>query len=171
MNTIVETEAVADSVFSVAGAAEETLVLEDFFRGRSHARGAFYGRFDKSERWLSVVIDSSWDGKTLTMVEDFTYDDGELDHKTWRFERTGARTYNATREDVIGTGRATADGAAMRLAYTVALKTEKWGDIHLRFSDRLTLRPDGTVLNRAVVTKWGIRIGHVELVMTREGTA
>ena len=69
---------------------------------------------------------------------------------------------------MIGTGRAYAERGAMRLDYVVGLKMEKWGVVHLRFADTLTLRPDGTVLNRAVVTKWGIRLGHVEIVMTRE---
>ena len=164
MNAIAETAPAAESALRKGG----ELVLEEFFAGRSYARGSFHGRFDKSERWLSVVIDGHWDGVTLTMAEDFAYDDGEKDRKTWRFTRTGHRTYRATREDVIGVARAYGDGAAMRLDYVVALRMEKWGVIHLRFRDRLTLEPDGTVRNRALVSKWGIRVGHVDLVMTRE---
>lgn len=167
MNATVETMPVVDSAAPLSNA----LVLERFFTGRSHARGAFHGRFDGSVRWLSVVIDGSWDGATLTMVEDFAYDDGERDRKTWRFHRDGPRLYRATREDVVGTGRAYADGETMRLDYVVALKMDKWGTVHLRFRDTMSLRADGTVLNRAVVTKWGIRVGHVELVMTRDGAA
>jgi hypothetical protein len=171
MNATAQAHPVVESAVSAVAAPAKALVLETFFAGRSHARGAFYGRFDKTERWFSVVIDGTWDGTTLTMVEDFTYDDGELDHKTWRFVRTGQRSYRARREDVIGSGRAYAEGPAMRLDYVVALKMEKWGVIHLRFADTLTLQPDGTVLNRAVVSKWGIRLGHVEIVMTRERAA
>ena len=82
MNATIETQMPFESAVATAAAPTGVLVLEHFFIGRSHARGAFYGRFDKTERWFSVVIDGSWDGTTLTMVEDFTYDDGELDHKT-----------------------------------------------------------------------------------------
>ena len=35
------------------------------------------------------------------------------------------------------------------------------------FADILALRADGTLLNRATVGKWGLRIGRVELVLRK----
>lgn len=144
-----------------------TLVLEDFFAGRVTARGTFVNSFTGAVRGLSVEIDGSFDGTVLTLVENFAYDDGERDRKTWKLTRVGERTYEGTREDVIGTASAYPDGLAMRLEYVVALKTEQWGDIHVRFRDVLALEADGTLVNRAVVSKWGMRLGRVELRMTR----
>jgi hypothetical protein len=146
----------------------KTLVLEDFFNGRSHARGTFVNSFTGAVRGLTVVIDGSFDGKVLTLVEDFAYDDGEKDKKTWQLTRTGPRTYTGTREDVIGEAKAYPDGDNMRLEYMVALKTEAYGDIHVRFRDVLALEPGGTLINRATVSKWGLRLGRVELRMTPE---
>ena len=146
----------------------QKLVLEEFFPGRVLARGTFKPTLSGPDRGLTVIIDSTWDGNTLTMVEDFTYDDGELDHKTWRFTRTAERTYTGTREDVLGTARTYPDGDAMRLEYKVVLKTEAYGDLHVRFRDIMALETDGTLINRAVVSKWGIKLGNVELRMTRE---
>ncbi len=148
--------------------AGPTLVLEEFFPGRVIARGVFAPTFGGPDRGLTVVIDGSWDGKTLTLVEDFAYDDGEKDKKTWRLTRTGERTYTGTREDVVGPARATPDGAAMRLDYQVVLKTEAYGDLQVRFRDIMLLEADGTLVNRAVVSKWGIRLGRVELRMKQE---
>lgn len=144
----------------------KTLVFEQFFPGRVTARGTFVNSFTGAVRGLSVVIDGSFDGKTLTLVEDFAYDDGERDRKIWKLTRIGERTYEGQREDVIGTAKAYPDRAAMRLEYVVALKTEAWGDIHVRFRDVLALEADGTLVNRAVVSKWGLRLGRVELRMT-----
>jgi hypothetical protein len=144
------------------------LVLEEFFPGRVIARGTFKPTLVGMERGLTVIIDSTWDGKVLTLAEDFTYDDGELDKKTWRFTRTAERTYTGTREDVIGTARTFPDGDAMRLEYQVVLKTEAYGDLHVRFRDIMALEDDGTLINKAVVSKWGIKLGDVELRMTRE---
>lgn len=147
------------------------LTLEEFFQGPVTARGTFVNSFTGAVRGLTVAIDSSFDGKTLTLVEDFAYDDGERDQKTWRLTRTGDRTYTGTREDVIGEAKAFPDGDNMRLEYVVALKTEAWGDIHVRFRDVLALDEDGTLVNKAVVSKWGLRLGRVELRMTRVNAA
>lgn len=159
------TAAACASAPDAAGA--RTLTLEEFFQGHVTARGTFINSFTGDVRGLTVAIDSSFDGKTLTLVEDFAYDDGERDKKTWQLTRTGDRTYTGTREDVIGEAKAFPDGVNMRLEYVVALKTEAWGDIHVRFRDVLALEDDGTLVNRAVVSKWGLRLGRVELRMTR----
>lgn len=151
--------------------AARTLVFEEFFPGRVTARGSFVNSFTGGVRGLSVVIDGSFEGKVLTLVEDFANDDGERDRKTWQLKRIGERTYEGTREDVIGLAKAYPDGDAMRLEYVVALKTEAWGDIHVRFRDILALEADGTLVNRAVVSKWGLRLGRVELRMTPETVA
>jgi len=151
--------------------AARKLNFEEFFPGRVHARGTFVNAFTGDVRGLTVVIDGSFDGKVVTLVEDFVYDDGEKDVKTWKLTKIGERTYTGTREDVIGTAKAYPDGDAMRLEYVVALKTEKYGDIHVRFRDILALNADGTLVNKAVVSKWGLRLGRVELRMTREDAA
>ncbi len=172
IRTVILVAALSSTVAACASAPEadsaRKLTLEEFFPGRVHARGTFTNSFTGDVRGLTVVIDGSFDGKVLTLVEDFVYDDGEKDKKTWQLTRTGDRTYTGTREDVIGTAKAFADGDAMRLEYVVALKTEKYGDIHVRFRDILALQPDGSLVNKAVVSKWGLRLGRVELRMVPE---
>lgn len=144
-----------------------TLRMENFFPGRVMAEGVFTPRFGGDPRGLTVTIDSTWDGKVLILAEDFVYSDGERDKKTWRLTPTGDRTFSGVREDVIGTARLFPDGPAMRLDYTVILKTEAFGPLHVRFRDILALQPDGSLLNKAVVSKWGLTLGTVELRMTR----
>ena len=50
----------------------------------------------------------------------------------------------------------------VRLEYSVKL-----GGWTVDFADILALRADGTLLNRATVAKWGLRIGRVELVLRK----
>jgi hypothetical protein len=50
----------------------------------------------------------------------------------------------------------------VRLTYTVRISG--WT---VRFADLLALRADGSLLNRATVSKWGIRVGTVELVLRK----
>ncbi len=142
------------------------LVLEQALTGRLLADGAFVNSLTGAETRLSVVIDGAWDGKVLTLVEDFTYDSGLKERKTWRLTKTSDGVYSGTREDVIGTADVRQDGDGVRLDYHVTLETGL-GPLAVRFQDLLTLNADGSVANAAVVSKFGLRIGRVALTMRR----
>ena len=57
------------------------------------------------------------------------------------------------------------DGKAMRMVYSV--KLAGWT---VDFMDVLALREDGSLLNRATVGKWGLRLARVELVLRKATT-
>ncbi|MDB5650078.1 MAG: hypothetical protein JWL62_1598, partial [Hyphomicrobiales bacterium] len=88
------------------------------------------------------------------------------DRKTWVLTKTGPSTYSGTREDVIGTADGRLDGPTFRLAYTATVKT-KQSTIDLGFNDVLGLLPDGSVLNRATVSKLGVKVGEVTLHISK----
>ena len=138
------------------------LVLESFFPGKTVGEGVFTNSWTGSQRKFDVVIEGTWDGRTLTLVEDFVFADGEKDRKTWRLEQTGPGTYVGTREDVVGQARAWTEGKVVRLEYSVTL-----GGVTVDFSDVLALTAPDALINKATVGKWGIRVGRVELVLRR----
>ena len=142
--------------------AEPPLVMEEFFAGVSDGEGVFVNSWTGTERRFRVVIAGFWDGKELTLVEDFDYADGEKDRKTWRLQSQGPGTFTGTREDVVGQARVWTEDRRVRLEYSVEL-----GGWTVEFADILALRADGTLLNRATVAKWGLRIGRVELVLRK----
>lgn len=142
--------------------ADPPLVLESFFEGGTEGEGMFVNRWTGEERRFHVRISGTWDGTTLTMVEDFDYADGEKDRKTWELTRTGPGTFTGTREDVVGDARIWTEGRVVRLEYTVRLAGWTVG-----FADVLALRADGTLVNRATVGKWGIRLGRVDLTLRK----
>ena len=82
--------------------AEPPLIMEEFFAGVSDGEGVFVNSWTGTERRFQVVIAGFWDGKELTLVEDFDYADGEKDRKTWRLQSKGPGTFTGTREDVVG---------------------------------------------------------------------
>lgn len=143
----------------------QTLVLEEFFPGRTVAQGQFVNSWTGSSRAFEVTIDGSWDGRTLVLVEDFVFADGERDRKTWSFERIAPGRYTGTREDVVGKAQVWTDGKAVRLEYTVKL-----GGWTVDFADVLAYQAPGVVLNKATVSKWSIPVGRVELVMRRDAS-
>jgi hypothetical protein len=138
----------------------ETLVLERVLAGRTLCEGVFVTSFTGHRTTLQVAIAGSWDGAVLTLDENFVFGDGSTDHKTWRFRKTGEGTYDGTREDVIGVARAVRDGRAVRLDYRIRLS-----GVAVRFRDLLYLDENGAVVNRAVVSKFGLVAGRLELIM------
>jgi hypothetical protein len=142
--------------------AEPPLVMEEFFAGVADGEGVFVNSWTGTERRFRVVIAGFWDGKELTLVEDFDYADGEKDRKTWRLQSQGPGTFTGTREDVVGQARVWTEERRVRLEYSVKL-----GGWTVDFADVLALRSDGSLLNQATVAKWGLRIGRVELVLRK----
>lgn len=140
------------------------LVLHEWFSGPTHAVGRFRNYFSGAERKLAVDLRGRWNGKVLSLFEDFFYADGERDQKTWFFERTGEGSYIGTREDVVTPAQVTTPQPdTVRFGYTADLKLPS-GVMRLDFDDTLTLRADGTVFNRATVSRFLIPLGDVELV-------
>lgn len=159
--------ALAASPLASAFAAAPRLVLHEWFAGRTHAVGGFVNRFTGEERRLAVDLTGRWDGRRLTLFEDFFYADGERDQKTWVFEKTGPETYRGTREDVVAPAEVTSPAPdTVVFGYTADLKLPS-GVTRLGFQDKLVLRPDGTVLNTATVSRFFIPVGDVTLVFHR----
>jgi Protein of unknown function (DUF3833) len=147
-----------------APGASKTLVLEEALAGQTLGEGVFVNSLTGAETNFSVVINGTWDGKILTLIEDFTFEDGTKDRKTWNIVKTDAGRYRGTREDVLGSADVTQDGQTVRLDYYVTLRTGL-GGINVRFRDLLYLQDDRTIANKAVVSKFGLRIGRVEITM------
>jgi len=140
------------------------LVLEHALSGRVLGEGMFVNSITGGETRFSVVMDGTWDGKVLKLVEDFTYTDGSTDRKTWFLTKKSEGVYEGTREDVIGLADVRSDGAGVRLDYEVTLQTGI-GGIDVRFQDLLYLNADGSIANMAVVSKFGLRVGRVDITM------
>lgn len=177
MKTVLSVAAlVAASTFATACATRppapteatgSAFVLERDLVGASTARGEFRA-ITGVRRPFTAQLNGTWDGETLTLVEDFAYDDGERDRKTWRLQRVGPGEFTGTREDVVGQARGFQDGNAFRLEYDVILPTENGRGRKVRFRDVLALRADGDILNTATVGWFGFRVGSVSLVIERD---
>jgi Protein of unknown function (DUF3833) len=137
----------------------QTMHLEKVLPPITRATGSF-AAINGVKRSFTVDLRTTWDGKTLTMVEDFVFNDGEKDRKTWRFTKTGENTYVGTREDVIGTTTLTVNGTRAHFSYNVYLDPKNQAN-KVRFNDTLVLQKDGSVLNTAIVYKFGLPVAKV----------
>lgn len=141
------------------------LTLESYFTGKTKATGSF-SAINGVKRQFDVDLTGKWNGKTLTLREDFTYSDGERDTKTWRFTKIGPGLYTGTREDVIGQTRVEIEGKVAKFNYIVNLGTAaKPNKVH--FYDRMELKPDGTLVNTAWVTKYLLPVAKTTVIFKR----
>jgi hypothetical protein len=142
------------------------LRLEDYFAGTTRAWGVFQDRFGTLRRQFEVDIDGRWDGQTLTLTEDFRYDDGETESRVWSLRPDGETGYVGTTADAVGPARGTVDGNAFRWRYRfrLAIGAKR---LTVAFDDRMFLQADGTLINRARVTKFGLLLGEATIVFAK----
>lgn len=142
------------------------LVLEQDFVGTLACEGTLTPALPLRATRFSVAMTGDWDGRVLTLQEDFIFGDGSRDRKTWRFEKIASGRYRATREDVVGFADALQDGPALRLDYLVRL-----GPLVARFQDLIYWVGDGVIADRAHVSKFGLGIARAEIVMRPQRAA
>lgn len=145
---------------------EPKLVIEEYFAGKTQAWGIFEDRFGKLRRQFTVEIWGSWDGRELVLDEHFRYSDGERDRRVWRIAKLGDHAYEGRADDVIGSASGAAFGNALNWRYDMDLKVGD-GTLRVHFNDWMFLQPNGVLINRARVSKFGIEIGEVTLFFTK----
>ena len=142
------------------------LSLEQYFSGRIDGWGMFQDRSGKVLRRFTVEIDARWEGDTGTLDERFVWSDGERQRRVWTLRRVGEGRYVGTADDVVGEATGTVSGNALHWRYVLALPVDGrvW---HMDFDDWMFLVDERVMLNRAVMSKFGIRLGEVTLSLGR----
>lgn len=152
-------------------AREPKLDLFQYFDGRSRAWGIFEDRFGRLRREFTVDIVGRRQGAAgFVLEEDFVYADGETQRRVWRLRQISPGVYEGEADDVIGTAQGQSSGNALNWRYVLALKIGE-SNWNVDFNDWMFLQPDGVLLNRARVSKWGIAIGEVTLFFRRAAPA
>jgi Protein of unknown function (DUF3833) len=144
------------------------ITLISAFQGRTTGRGHFRIWVTGDERRFIARLNGTVKGRTgariLTVVEDFAYDDGQTDRLTWVFRETGPGRWAGKREDTVGEALVIEEDGQIRLTYTADFKSPS-GVNRLGFQDILYARPDGTIVNDAIVTKAGIAVASVRFLI------
>jgi hypothetical protein len=136
------------------------LNLEEFFAGRTVAYGQFQDIFGTVRRRFEVEINGTWDGETLTLVEDFLYEDGTTERRVWTLLKTGEDTWRGTAPGVIGEAFGEERGDSFNWRYTIDLPVPD-GTLRVTFDDWMWLLTEDRLLNRAYMKRYGVDIGDV----------
>jgi hypothetical protein len=148
-------------------AAERPLLdLTTYFAGDIYAWVVFQDRSGKVVRRFTVKMKCSWVGDTGTLDEDFLYSDGKKEKRVWTIRKLPGGRYVGTAGDVVGEAQGIASGNALNWRYTLALQVDgsTW---NVEFDDWMFLVDDRVMLNRATMSKFGVRLGEVMLSFTK----
>ena len=145
---------------------QPALELSDYFNGELEAWGMFQNRSGEVVKRFHVTMTGTWDGDVGVLDERFTYSDGTKQTRIWHLTDHGNGRYTGRADDVVGTAEGQTAGNAFRWAYTLALPVDGrvW---HVQFDDWMYLMDQRTMLNKAEMSKFGIRLGEVTLSFTK----
>ncbi len=138
-----------------------SLSLFDYFQGETKGWGMFQDRNGQLKRQFVVDIKGTIDDQgRLVLEEDFVWNDGEKSKRIWTITKEENNKFSGTASDVIGTAKGASAGNAFHWNYVLNLpvgdKTYK-----VNFDDWMFLQPNGVLLNRAKMSKFGFRLGEV----------
>lgn len=152
------------------GYAREQPVLDlaQYFNGTVDAHGIFQDRSGQIVRRFTVVMDCRWEGANGVLDEAFTYSDGSAERRVWRLTRHADGRYTGAAGDVVGQAEGRVAGNAFRWQYTLALPVDG-RVIHVDLDDWMYLIDERVMLNRATMSKFGVRLGEITLSFTRRG--
>lgn len=137
-----------------------------FFEGRTRAHGVFEDRFARLKRRLSVDMHGTWRNGIFVLDEQFEYDDGATETRQWLVTPTGPSTFGATCDDCLGHAEGQHKDGEVRMAYRFWLKIGG-RRIAVSMDDRIYSLPGGGALNRATMSKWGVRLGELALTFVK----
>lgn len=138
------------------------LDLQRYFNGEVVAHGIFTDRSGKVVKRFTVLMKCTWNAEDGVLDETFTYSDGTSSKRVWRMKKQADGRYTGTADDVVGEAHGQVAGNAFQWNYTLRLPV---GDkvYEVKFDDWMYLMDERVMLNRAVMSKFGIRLGEVTL--------
>ena len=142
------------------------LVIEEFLKGNVKAYGVLQNRSGKVTRQFSAELNGKWDGKQLILDEKFNWSDGEVQTRQWKIIKKDNHNYEGTAADVVGTAKGFSYGSAFKLEY-VLLVPVKGKEIKITFDDWIFKQSDTIAINRAKMTKFGIKVAELTVVFVK----
>jgi len=147
-------------------AEKPSLDIRQYFNGEIDAFGVVTDRSGRVTRRFQVHMACSWENGKGLLDETFHYSDGQTQHRLWRFTDQGEGRFIGEADDVVGQALGQASGNAFNLRYTLAVPID--GQVwNLNFDDWMFRVDTHSVINKATMSKFGIRLGEVTVAFQR----
>ena len=146
---------------------EPALVPKVFFNGELSARGVVKNFSGEVIRTFDADISASWDDEGVgTLDEVFRFNDGEVQTRVWTLTPS-EEGYHADAGDVVEPGTMRWRGNAIHMNYVLRVSYGD-GTLDVRMDDWMYLITPDTLINQTTMSKWGIDVGEVVLVIQKK---
>lgn len=157
----------ACSVASQEYANETTAMdMNTYFKEPIEVWGLFQNCREKVVKRFHVSMISEWNDSKGTLDKRFTYSDGSTQGRVRSLVRLGENNYSGTTDDVVGEARGAVYRYVLRWRYTMELAVDD-DTYDLQVDDWMNLIDEITVINRSVISKFGVDVGEVILVFIK----
>ncbi len=145
------------------------LKLEQYFNGKLLGHGVFMSRGGEVKRRFVVAITGTVTdaGSTIVLDEQFTWSDGVKDARVWTLKKQPNGQWHGTAGDVVGYATGNVAGNALNWRYVLALPVDG-KTYNVDFDDWMYLVDDKVMINKAVMSKFGFRLGEVLISFTKQ---
>tara|TARA_R110002020_G_scaffold199236_1_gene400651 strand:+ start:53 stop:640 length:588 start_codon:yes stop_codon:yes gene_type:complete len=146
--------------------SEPRLDIAEYFTGTTRAWGMVQDYSGEVQRRFTVEIEGTYEDDTLTLDESFVFSDGETDRRVWTFKRIDDHRWVGTASDVEGQVEARQYGHAFHMRYPLEIAIDG-RMITFTMDDWMYLQPDGRLINKTAMRKFGFTLGEITLVFEK----
>ena len=133
-----------------------------FWTGHTHSWGVVENRAGAPTDIVQTDCIGEAEGPDgLHMRQTLTEGDGTIAHRDWHLRRTAPGQFEATANDMTGTAHGEAAGRVFHWTWV----WNKAGGLSMH--QWMYLMPDGTMMNRTVITKLGVTLAQVSEQFSR----
>ncbi|MFC7294555.1 DUF3833 domain-containing protein [Marinobacter aromaticivorans] len=145
------------------------LTPQTFFSGELSARGVVKDMSGEVIRTFDADITASWDAAGVgTLDEVFRFDDGEVQTRVWTLTPSdNGDSYHAGAGDVAEPGTMRWSGNTLHMNYVLRIAYGD-GTLDVRMNDWMYLITPDTLINQTTMSKWGIDVGEIVLVIQKK---
>ena len=141
--------------------------IEEYFQGNVKAWGMLQGRSGKVKRKFVATMKGKFDSQNLILDETFVWSDGEEQKRRWIIKKVGENKYEGTASDVVGIAKGVSFGSAFKFEYKL-LVPYKDKKIKIKFDDWIFLQDEKTAINKAILTKFGFKVGELTVFFVKD---
>lgn len=139
---------------------------QTFFTGDLCAWGTVHDFTGNVTRRFVADIKGTATATTFELDEIFLFDDGEKQYRLWKFNKT-ANGWEGRAGDVVGVAEGQFIGNMMALKYDLQITSEE-SEIIIGMDDELHLVDENNMMGKTVMTKFGITVGEINLIMQKQ---
>lgn len=144
------------------------LYFQDFLQGKLTGWGVFEDRSGKVIKRFRIDMEANWENNQCRFIENFSFADGSKQRREWTITQTDATNFDAVANDSVGVGKGRLLGDALNWQYHLSVMTDSFGKQTVKFDYWMYKIDDNTLMNRANVTKLGIKVGEVAVLFRKK---